>query len=78
MITGNQIQNVWQKPIKAIKKLSWHEPFKDGVSKCIEVIITGFRVERNNLYIYHDYFQPNTGKIVHDVDIANQFKIKNT
>lgn len=76
MITGSQIQEVWKKPIPAIKKLSWHEPFKHGVTKCINVEITGFRLEGAKLVVYFCYRQPASGKIVHDSDIANQFKIK--
>lgn len=76
MITGEQIQEVWKRPIPAIKKLEWHQPFTHGVSRCINVVITGFRVERGSLRVYYDYRHPITGQVRRDVDLANQFKIK--
>jgi len=76
MITGEQIEKCWEKPIPAIKKLNWHEPFKHGISKCINVLINGFRKDRQYLRIYYEYRHPKTGKIMYDSDISTQFKIK--
>lgn len=76
MITGQQIEKVWKEPIPAIKKLNWHQPFKNGLTKVINVIITGYRIERKRLKVYYDYRSPTTGKVLHGVDVANQFKIK--
>lgn len=74
MITGDQIQEVWKRPIPAIKKLEWHSKWRNGM-KCIQVIITGFRIERKYLKVYFSYIDKK-GTIVHGIDIASQFKIK--
>lgn len=75
MITGEQIQSCWKKPINAKKKLNWHEGWRGGM-ETIDVLINGFRVDRHYLRVYYTYVSPTTGKEAFDSDIAEQFKIR--
>ena len=75
MITGDQIEKSWECPMKALKKLSWHEAWRDGM-ETIEVEINGFRTDRGKLRVYYNYISPSTGKTLFDSDVSSQFKIK--
>ena len=76
MITGDQIEKCWEAPIPAKRKLNWHEKWSDN-SEFIDVMIIGFRKDRQWLQVYF-YYTDVRGKRFYDLDIAEQFKLYKT